>query len=770
MNNIQDKLYSYQKDILEKMLYVENTRKISKQYRNISMTRTTDAAVLEEPMGSGKTVETLSLIDAQKFPKIKSNVSNMNINSRGPLKISVKRKYKKILTPTIIFVGSSVLKQWINTIENFTNLSYFTVTGIHDIKKMFDLIDKRISKNVENKSYFFQDKKRIKKKRMIDNYDIVLVKNGTVINGKTLRNIRLPDNLKWDKKNRSNKPFATFHIYNIVANLNNYCWARLVIDDFDLIKLPKKMIKINAIFTWYISSTKHRKFYPGLYYGNPYVDSKSVEEYFTHVDNFCDDILDDKDLFECFNVNLNGKAVRDKSIERYGINYYAYVLNMNKIGKFMKYFKDIGSNRAKTIMNMLNGDAVSTAAEEVGIKTNNPLMIFKKILDTEFDKYRNAIKIIEFIEKNQTFEAIRNRKPLSQIKDNDEHTSKKYSKRDLTFFRPIKYNYPNIDNILEESKTRYSIIKEKIGYAIERVKDNINHGECAICFDNLEDSADSVILTCCGVIMCSECFVPATKMTNKGDKILGKCSHCRQSINLTDIIYLDSKKTNIKSIFDKLEDSNNLKETKEEKEEEKEEKEKKEDEDNLQYSTSLKLDDKPKLKQMLDIILSENISRKKSKTCLKTAKINIKTTNLLKSNPNNVGVKPNYKKILIFADYDETIKYIHNLTSSDNNSKKFQCWVLEGTYKNIYDKAVKFQNYNDNCILIINSAKHCSGIELNTATDIIFAHHISDVSVRSQVIGRAQRIGRKYDLNVHFVLYKNEYETAKMRNDLKEIS
>jgi uncharacterized DUF497 family protein len=72
--------------------------------------------------------------------------------------------------------------------------------------------------------------------------------------------------------------------------------------------------------------------------------------------------------------------------------------------------------------------------------------------------------------------------------------------------------------------------------------------------------------------------------------------------------------------------------------------------------------------------------------------------------------------------------------------------------------------------MIINSTKHCSGLNLQTATDLIFAHKIIDKDIQSQVAGRIQRMGRTTQARIHFMLYKNEFEWMTYHNELRIIN
>jgi hypothetical protein len=71
--------------------------------------------------------------------------------------------------------------------------------------------------------------------------------------------------------------------------------------------------------------------------------------------------------------------------------------------------------------------------------------------------------------------------------------------------------------------------------------------------------------------------------------------------------------------------------------------------------------------------------------------------------------------------------------------------------------AEEFTKCSETCALIINSVRYSSGLNLQTATDVIFVHQITDAAWEIQVTGRALRIGRTNNLNIHYVLYENEY-------------
>jgi len=75
--------------------------------------------------------------------------------------------------------------------------------------------------------------------------------------------------------------------------------------------------------------------------------------------------------------------------------------------------------------------------------------------------------------------------------------------------------------------------------------------------------------------------------------------------------------------------------------------------------------------------------------------------------------------------------------------------------------AREFNSMSESSVLLINGERVATGINLQGMTDLIFLHSISHrhnmgKSVMGQIIGRAIRIGRRYKLRVHHLLYPNE--------------
>ena len=107
-------------------------------------------------------------------------------------------------------------------------------------------------------------------------------------------------------------------------------------------------------------------------------------------------------------------------------------------------------------------------------------------------------------------------------------------------------------------------------------------------------------------------------------------------------------------------------------------------------------------------------------------------------------------KYLIFSEYDITFDNI--IIILNNNNIKYS--YLKGN-KYIIEKLLREYKEGDLDILLVNINNYGSGLNLENTTDIIMFHNF-DASIEKQVIGRAQRFGRKESLNIYYLLNQNE--------------
>lgn len=703
---LKTSLFPHQKTVVKAMMDLEKssyfTFKDSYTRFDDYKVKTT-AGVLSEAVGSGKTIDVLSLILLQKIPKVYPYIAELNmlpVNSgynslyKKHFSAIIRKKFRNILKTTIIFTGVSVVDQWISAIKTFTNLTYFSVFDVRDLQK---LICKMSDKS-------------------INQYDIVIVKNG-----KITRPVKLPSHLIIEDKN-ANK--STLYIYNVIANMRNLCWARVVIDDFDTIKLPHNAGIVNALFTWYISST--RKSMPNKVATN--TQFKTTADMLMYSNYSCSNIMKNPILFYNFNIRNDPQFVKLTNLIS-SPKFYAYIFT-NPNNQYMGFLGLMNDSEANEVMEMLNGDAIETAAERIGIKTNSVADIFQIMLGKQFDKYKKSINVLEFIKEVEPLQG--QREPMSSNPDPDDT----YTKSDLFIRREIEYNYPNLKGLLESTKEEYLEIRKNSSIAIERVKHNIKEGECPICTSDLDDEDEEILIVkCCGIILCGMCCFGTVFPKNCA---VGQCSNCRTRLTLDSLIYLNSNFDLTKIV------NEDLTETKYENV-------------NSEEHIEEEVEQKPRTKMdaILDIINEVKPIEQK--------RVDVNIHNLMKGTHRLPSCE--YNKVLIFANYDETIQNIKKILDENNISY----WKLGGSHREITNTVELFTNHDETCVMIINSMKHCSGLNLQSATDLIFAHKIIDPNVETQVIGRGQRLGRLSQLRVHFMFYQNEFDYMIRENSIREI-
>jgi SNF2 family DNA or RNA helicase len=110
------------------------------------------------------------------------------------------------------------------------------------------------------------------------------------------------------------------------------------------------------------------------------------------------------------------------------------------------------------------------------------------------------------------------------------------------------------------------------------------------------------------------------------------------------------------------------------------------------------------------------------------------------------------QKICIFSGYNETIEQIESALVE----KGVSFLRLEGTSSKLANLIDEFRKNDSIKVLLINSNRKCSGLNIEFMTDLILFHKTYNESIEGQLIGRAQRIGRTSNLNVHYLLYNNE--------------
>jgi SNF2 family DNA or RNA helicase len=111
-------------------------------------------------------------------------------------------------------------------------------------------------------------------------------------------------------------------------------------------------------------------------------------------------------------------------------------------------------------------------------------------------------------------------------------------------------------------------------------------------------------------------------------------------------------------------------------------------------------------------------------------------------------------KYLVFSKYDSGFNEIMNML----NVNHIACSELKGNTAHMMNVLEKFKSGSIQVILL-NTYFAGSGIDISYATDVILFHSMG--MAKYQAIGRAQRVGRTEKLNIHYLCYEHEMESAK---------
>jgi superfamily II DNA or RNA helicase len=156
----------------------------------------------------------------------------------------------------------------------------------------------------------------------------------------------------------------------------------------------------------------------------------------------------------------------------------------------------------------------------------------------------------------------------------------------------------------------------------------------------------------------------------------------------------------------------------------------------------------------------ENIELNNNSNLYESKIENEKNINIEKYNNNkNVFLKEfieninKESKIIIFSDYSHVFHYIIDICNKYNIK---YVDLDKGNIKDI-DNVVNEYKYGNAQILLSNSTLFGCGMNFENASTILFLHKMES-EIEKQVIGRAQRMGRKSVLEIIYLQYENELE------------
>lgn len=486
----------------------------------------------------------------------------------------------------------------------------------------------------------------------------------------------------------------------IIAKFHKHIWKRFIFDEASSTHIPN-MYTCNAIFTWFISAT-----YENLYnvhnrgrtthYMNTIFPIDKYNMYYS---------LDDYN--KVYNNILRTNQSRYSMYDRTGEyskkgNYVKAILikNPDVYARLSYTIEPPIHNYYSCVTSYINNilqDYVSTDISNMLAADN-----IKGAIEALGGETSNE-SIVSLVTKNIKIEL---KKAVFKIE--------LYKKEKNSKDKSKKERYQKWVTKKEEYETKINILSE-------RISETMTINNCPICIGEYDNP---VLAPCCQNIFCGQCIIAwlQSRSASYSKKINDSCPNCRNILTINQLVFINEEEegggeeeTKEASEDKAEEDEAEENEAEEDKAEEDEEEEKRRSNHNFIFPNEIEL---PGPYNKPNTILS-----------------------IIKNNPNG--------KFIIFSQYHETFELIEYYFKQCNINYN----EIKGSVTSRTNKINQFQR-GEVPVILLNSEYNGSGINLQSATDVIIYHKMSK-EMEIQVIGRAYRIGRVGTLNVHH-LYAQE--------------
>jgi SNF2 family DNA or RNA helicase len=750
-------LLPYQLSSVYVMLEIERKR----EFMDKNSIYMTEGATLSNPFGSGKTAVILGLISfLQKCPSAgiftvgfneaywtrknefyeKQNRTKAKSNINMPRGVIIKKFPGTYYQPTLVFVGRNVISQWENEVKTFNpTLRLMIISDIRSLKKFYSLI--------------------CKDPKQLNNFDIIIIKNEKVTGQWEFVNGEIVEHPNRGKDKR---------IFNVIANICRNIWfKRVVIDDFDTIKLPPILGNINALFKWYVSSTKKKQKRTAEWHNHEHTSFESLihHNYFTVNDILCNQVL-----YGIFNVAISDDYYK-KFITVGRPRFYYYKFD-HPAGKVINLIGQMGGDKINDIMEALNGNAIGEAAKMAGVETSDPNKIFKALMQKNYERIEDAKRVIKL------FDTYYNKINIDSLEAPPPNTT--FGKTSIREGKPLNYKFPGIKQLLTEEEAHQRKELDNANDILNNFKSSISEdANCQICSGPLIDENENYAILPCGHEMLhAYCATRGLKFHKetcaRGTEIVGACPFDRNHrVLLNEMTYIrnDVQWDQLDSILETSPDEETpplvIEEDEKETENEKEKEEwrprlvttKNNTRGKMDALVELLIGNQPKEQTETHLIIPNMLVGKHR--LLEPAYLN--STELYNSTDVDLPISiqnviklqllTNKPKCLVFANFESTLDHAERAMKKNgiNYSR------LMGSSHTLNSAVAGFVN-GEIDHLLLHGIEQCAGLNLQAATDLIFVHHVMEENIMRQIMGRIQRFGRQTNARIHFLLYDNEID------------
>tara|TARA_B100000795_G_scaffold262800_1_gene241124 strand:- start:324 stop:2144 length:1821 start_codon:yes stop_codon:yes gene_type:complete len=440
-DGIKTKLKEHQLAMIHEMRNLENTtrKKIaSNSPESYSYSFETKFGCLCDKVGSGKSLTILGLISCKKFlSPWRSVLSNHN----GL--VSIYHQNNVTLPFNILVVPHGIVNQWISYLENDTLLNYKIVRNKKTMEECKEYI-----------TNYYEDPNSVE-------CDLYLVSSSFY-----------------------NKFVPIFDTRTI---------SRLIVDEVDSINI-KSACKVNAEFTWFISSSKGILENPmGEYRYEPQVYTGWNGVSYNIQRRFLVNKVPHTGYFRDVLTSLSGSPITDRIYLKSDDEFVKESFSLPEYTNRIIQCKNTNNHTIlngiidQETMNMINAGDIKSAMENMGCKI------------------QTQDNLIEFVTKKIEIQLEDKIKEL-HYKSNISYSTEQAKIQALE----------NINKQIHELEKKIECIKTRI----------LENNHCPICAD---DITNKVIVSCCNNPFCFECI--SISLTHKQS-----CPMCRKTIGTNDIL------------------------------------------------------------------------------------------------------------------------------------------------------------------------------------------------------------------------------------------
>lgn len=427
-----------------------------------------------------------------------------------------------------------------------------------------------------------------------------------------------------------------------------------------------------------------------------HISQQIIAEYYWSVSSTLDD-----ERVVCRQVKCKDEYI-DEKLQLTKINFRI----LSKEHTQAQALKIIDIFGAPELKEALRADAINMASSLMGINAYSVGDFVKKLLSDNLSKIKWHRK-----------EIVRLEGKMSKIEQMD---NEKFIKK----YGDINVKQIKLNELCQLRAQQFEFLAP-LELEMNRFKENIQAKECMCCTLEVEpEESQYVIAKCCQIFLCEDCvFKPDTK----GCRIINRCPRCLVPIEYaSDIIKINGGTVEAMTHDPKLITEAIIEEAEEAKDEVK------------------IVDDK---REIIRCLLTNTpftaVTDTVSDPFVKGLITGVQSIPKTDKDPN---------KFLIYSRHEETTIALRQYLSHHSIKSK----IYGGTRHQRDAIIEEFKTTLD--VLIMSDVENAAGIHLPFVSHVIFYHNVYDESIKRQLAGRAQRVGRKHDLSIIMLQY-GESET-----------